>query len=227
MRRGTSAGIGGAPAPQLTGIPAGLKQTIAVSDATNREPHPFARDWSSPSEQAEILAKIQALAQPAAPHLSPHQRPRPRTAAPNQPEPSPTPASPHPIHAGPPATHAHHPLTSEELKSYTLSYGGLPTFVYTAVNEPVASAPTQPDRYIALVAQQLPSGELQLAFSSVTDADHLDRTPWFRFIDVVDPDASHRASLLFELRGHTTRQFALYSILSAHATEQFLTNPTY
>ena len=63
MRRGSTAGIGGAPAPQLTGVPAGLHQMVAVSDPSNREPHPFARDWSTPTERAEVLTKLEATAQ--------------------------------------------------------------------------------------------------------------------------------------------------------------------
>ncbi len=41
-----------------------------------------------------------------------------------------------------------------------------------------------------------------------TDAAHLDRTPRMQFVDVVDAEASNRASLLFELRGQNARQFA-------------------
>jgi hypothetical protein len=62
-----------------------------------------------------------------------------------------------------------------------------------------------------------------VAFSSVTDAGHLDRTPWFRFVDAVDPDGSHRASLLFELRAMSTRQFALYRLVTANAEQTFET----
>ena len=107
-----------------------------------------------------------------------------------------------------------------------MSYGGLPTFVYSGTAPGALLPSAASERYVTLVVQQLPSGELQLAFSSVTDAAHLDRTPWFRLVDAVDPDAAHRASLLFELRGHSSRQFALYRILSAKADQLFVTNPT-
>jgi hypothetical protein len=237
MRRGKTAGIGGDPSAQLTGIPTGLHQIVAVSDPTNREPHPFAREWATPTERADILAKLQIIAQqqladyartngiapppPVAAKLPAKATTKPATrTATRTRHTTLAPASPAPITD---------PLSSEEISSYTLSYGGLPTFVYTAVSALAAassSAPSLPERYVTLVAQQLPSGELQVAFSSVTDAAHLDRTPWFRLIDAVDPDAEHRASLLFELRGHTMRQFALYRILSARAEQLFVTNPT-
>jgi len=227
MRRGKTAGIGGDPAPQLTGMPVGLHQVVAVSDPANREPHPFAREWATPTERSETLAKMETIAQQqlldyartngATTPPPPAPKPVPRsTARARIPAASPTP---------PPA-----PLTHEDVTSYTLSYGGLPTFVYTAIS-PAASTTSStalalPERYVTVVAQQLPSGELQVALSSVTDAAHLDRTPWFRLIDAVDPDVEHRASLLFELRGQSSRQFALYRILSAKAEQIFVTNPT-
>jgi len=232
MRRGKTAGIGGAPSPQLSGMPAELHQMVAVSDPADRAPHPFARDWATPTERADILAKMQIIAreqladyvrrnfaeQNAAP--PPTTKPTTKTRA--------RPTAPVRAPAVPEA-----PLTGEQIASYTLSYGGLPTFVYTAVSPGpthAAAATTPgipaPERYVTVVAQQLPSGELQAAFSSVTDAAHLDRTPWFRLVDAVDPDAEHRASLLFELRGHSSRQFALYRILSARAEQIFVTNPT-
>ena len=80
-------------------------------------------------------------------------------------------------------------------------------------------------RYVSLIAQREPLGSLKVAMASVTDAAHLDRTPWFRLVDVVDADASNRASLLVELRGQTTRQFALYRVIGAQADETFQTAP--
>ena len=69
-------------------------------------------------------------------------------------------------------------------------------------------------------------GDLKPAIQSVTDAAHLDRTPWMRLVDVVDVDASNRASVLFEMRGQTARQFALYRVIAARAEQTFLTGTT-
>ena len=110
-------------------------------------------------------------------------------------------------------------LTNEEIKGYTLSYGGLPTFVYT-VETPVKSGGPV---YLTMVAQRSPSGEIQLALSSITDATHMNRTPWMRPVDVVDPDRSHRACLLMELREQSSRQFALYRLVTAQAEQTFVT----
>ena len=113
-------------------------------------------------------------------------------------------------------------LLDEELKGYTLSYGGAATYVYTA-----HTAGTGSDlRYVTVVAQADALGELKPAMHSVTDAAHLDRTPWMRFVDVVDVEASNRASLLFELRAHSSRQFALYRVIAAKPEQIFLTGST-
>jgi hypothetical protein len=110
-------------------------------------------------------------------------------------------------------------LQNESVEGYQLTYGGLPTFIYTAESPITTGGPV----YITMVVQRLPSNELQVALSSVTDAAHLDRTPWMRPIDVVDVDWSHRGSLLFELRAQTSRQFALYQLITAKAEQTFTT----
>ncbi len=43
-----------------------------------------------------------------------------------------------------------------------------------------------------------------------------------RFIDAVDADGDNRAELLFELRGETQRQFALYRIAQDTAEQIYL-----
>jgi len=215
MRRGRPAGeVTVAP---LSGLPAELHQAAAVSDAVTHEEHVFSRDWASTGEREETLATLQALARPqiqsyiaanklvltdpaAQPAAAPNmQRSRTRKTAPPPPPPL--------------------PLANEQLSGYELTYGGLATFVYTAETPLFSGGPV----YATMVAQRLPGGNLQVAFSSVTDSAHLDRTPWFRFVDAVDPDGSHRASLLFELRAQSTRQFALYRLITANAEQNFVT----
>jgi len=113
-------------------------------------------------------------------------------------------------------------LTDEALKGYTLSYGGAPTYVYTATS-PGANGVS---RYVAVVAQEEPTTGLKVALASVTDSAHLDRTPWMRLVDVVDAEASNRASLLMELRAQHTRQFALYRVIGARAEQVFASGST-
>ena len=45
-------------------------------------------------------------------------------------------------------------------------------------------------------------------------------------VDVVDADASNRASLLVELRAQHTRQFALYRVIGAKADQVFVSGST-
>jgi hypothetical protein len=110
-------------------------------------------------------------------------------------------------------------LMNEQVSGFELSYGGLPTFLYTA------DAPTAQGAivHLTLVAQKLPSGQYQVALASVTDDQHLNRVPWMRPVDVVDPDDEHRASLLMELRAQSSRQFALYRVTGPQAEQIFVT----
>ena len=50
--------------------------------------------------------------------------------------------------------------------------------------------------------------------------------PWMRLVDVVDAEASNRASLLFEMRAEHVRQFALYRVIGAQAEQVFQTGTT-
>jgi hypothetical protein len=110
-------------------------------------------------------------------------------------------------------------MADEDLKCYTLSYGGAATYVYQAHTVETGSVM----RYVTIVAQDDGMGELKIALASVTDAAHLDRTPWMRLIGPVDVEASNRASFLFELRGQSSRQFGLYRVIAAKPEQIFVT----
>jgi hypothetical protein len=228
LRRGIPTGT--LSTAQLAGMPPNLHQSVAISDAANHDPHIFTREWATSSERAQTLNELEALAQPRLAKYIATNKLTPATAS--QPGSRPAFATSHqtPAASTTPATRqrtrkpaAPPPpqlaLANEELSGYTLSYGGLPTFIYTVESPITDGGPI----YLTLVAQRLPTGELQVALSSVTDATHLDRTPWLRPIDVVDPDWSHRASLLFELRAQSSRQFALYRLTTPEAEQTFIT----
>jgi hypothetical protein len=201
--------------PKLMGMPADLHQMVAVSDAVNRDEHDFARPWTNGAERASVLQKMEAMArsklaeyggntapaEPVAPRKAKARKKlqhKARTAA--------------PVVA----------LLDPQLKGYTLSYGGAATYVFTAHTAGTGEAL----RYVTVVAQADDLGELKPALQSVTDAAHLDRTPQMMFIDVVDAEASNRASLLFELRGQSSRQFALYRVIAAEAQLTFVSGTT-
>jgi hypothetical protein len=210
LRRGVPEGQ--AQTPQLSGLPPNLHQAVAVSDPTNRDDHPFTREWEYTGERAKTLAGIEELAQPRLANYIATNKLTPIAAAPK---------------VGPTFSHSRKvaaqaaplAMNAEQVEGYTLSYGGLPTFLYTVESPLKDGGPV----YLTLVVQRLPAGELQVALSSITDATHLDRVPWMRPVDVVDADWTHRASLLFELRAQTSRQFALYRLVSAKAEQTFVT----
>jgi hypothetical protein len=203
--------------PKLTGLPANLHQMVAVSDAVNRDPHPFTLDWDDEAQHKAILEKMQGMAHaqlaaygstPATPTPAPAvKKTTPTTARLRRPTATPTPQT---------------PLLDEELKAYTLSYGGAATYVYSANTGGTGAAL----RYVTIVAQADGLGDIKPAIQSVTDAAHFNRTPKMQFVDVVDADASNRASLLFELRSQNARQFALYRVIASHPEQIFLTGTT-
>jgi len=112
-------------------------------------------------------------------------------------------------------------LTDDQFNAYQLSYSAPPTYVYAA-----HTATTEASHYVTIVAQPDTFGTLQVALRTSTDAAHLDRTPWMRPIDVIDADASNRASLLVELRAQNSRQFALYRVIAGKTDQTYVTGST-
>ena len=204
--------------PKLAGLPQNMRQMVAVSDAVNRDPHSFVLAWDDSAQRAAILAKMQGLAQAQLAGYG-----KPAAAAVAQAKTSVRKTSParkqhtvKPAGVPPPA------LEDEELNAYTLSYGGDPTYVYSAHTAGTGAAL----RYVTIVAQSDSLGQFKPAIESVTDAAHLDERPRMRFVDAVDAEASNRASLLFELRGQSSRQFGLYRVIAGHSDQIFVTGTT-
>jgi hypothetical protein len=81
-------------------------------------------------------------------------------------------------------------------------------------------------KFITLICQPNIYGKVTVLFKNVTDASHLDESPRMRLVDAVDVMADNRGELLFELRGATQRQFALYRVLRGQATRLFSTGPS-
>src|SRR5437868_15343317 len=95
--------------PKLTGLPPNLHQMVAVSDAVNRDPHPFTLEWDDEAQHKAILEKMQSLARaqlaaygatpatatptpaPAAKKTTPTTAPAARTRRPPPPPPPPRP----------------------------------------------------------------------------------------------------------------------------------------
>ena len=62
-------------------------------------------------------------------------------------------------------------------------------------------------------------------FRHVTSADNLDNNPAMRLINPVDAMGDNRGELLFELRGATQREFALYRVMNGQAQKLFTSLP--
>jgi len=218
--------------PKLTGLPqeSDLHQMVAVSDAADRTQHDFSRPWDDDAERAVILGKMQDAAHAAlaayekANGLAPAGAPVPASGAapvlkraPGESAAARRTSTKKAAPALPPER-----LVEEKLTGYMLSYGGSPTFVYSAQTDGLGVG----ERFVTVVAQRNAQGTVEIALKSVTDAAHLDRAPRLRLVDAVDAEASNRASLLFELRAQTSRQFALYRVIGGRADQTFLTGAT-
>lgn len=180
--------------PVLRGMPADMHQMVAVSDAADRPEHDFAYRPDA-NQKAAMTAKLEALARTALASASTVQPVR--TAAARRRKAAPI------------------ELLDEELHAYEISYGGVDVFVFTAR--------TAAEQYVTLIAQPDIYGAPRVLVQSVAGAKHLDEKPQMRFIDAVDADGDNRAELLFELRGETQRQFALYRVAQETATQEFAT----
>ncbi len=218
----------------LLGIPAGMQHAVAVSDAKDRPSHDFRLVWDNDAERAQVLGQMQSLARTRLAEYIAHDLGASATVTTSKSKPS-IKRTHMPQHAerskaAAAATSANQvPLNQESLAAFSLSYGGDPTFVYTAAS-PGEKGITL---YVTVVAQRVASygqdngdqkNDLKVALSSATDSTHLDRTPRMLLVDAVDAKASNRASLLFELRAQDTRQFALYRVLGAEAEQTFATD---
>lgn len=193
-----------------------MQQMVAVSDAVDREQHPYAYEWGSPDQKAAMQQKVQALALKilAQTHLSqPISAPKSTTV-------SGTRTRHHAANSKRAKTVA--PVTFENVHfaSFALTYENNPTFVYSA-----QTSGETPKQYITMIVQEDIYGDPQLVMQSVTDDDHLDAQPRMKLVDAVDANADNRAELLFELDGKSQRQFALYLVTQGYARQLFVTGP--
>jgi hypothetical protein len=204
---------------QLTGVPSGLQQMIAVSDASDREAHPFVYLWADPADAAKMQEQMQIAATAA--------------IAATEPPPAKTTTRAHTATTAHPATTAAQRrkaaaaaasppkavFTNERFKAYELTYSGGATLVYTAETQDHAGK----TKYVTLIAQPDFNGVAKVLFKSVTDDVHLDVTPKMRLVDAVDARANNRGDLVFELRRTHDREFVIYRISGGQVEQVFTT----
>ncbi len=196
---------------ELTAVPNGLEQMIAVSDASDRASHPFVYLWSEPGDADKMKEQIQMAATAAIRATEPQAKTatRARTATATRPRSAST-TAPAPAKAV---------FTNERFKAFELTYSGGATLVYTAETQSRAGK----TKYVTLIAQPDFNGVPRVLFTSVTDDDHLDQTPKMRLVDAVDARASNRGDLVFELRRAHDREFVIYRIAGGQAEQVFTT----
>ena len=107
----------------------------------------------------------------------------------------------------------------EKFRVFELAYGSGATMVLSARTD----APAAQQKFVTIIAQPDLYGNPLVLLKNVTDNAHLDETPRMRLVDAVDALADNRGELLFELRGATQRQFALYRVLRGTAEKIFVT----
>jgi len=209
LKRGKSGGNDIEVAPSLMGFPPDLQQAVAVSDAKSRPEHPWSYSWSNPDDEAKMKSSMEDMAR-AALGLNPppaKATPAPKRATTTKKTAKPAPPPP------PPA-----PLSGEQFRVFELAYGSGATLVLTAHTD----GPAAQQKYVTLVAQPDLYGNVLVVLKNVTDGAHLDEKPRMRLVDAVDALADNRGELLFELRGATLRQFALYRVLRGQAEKLFV-----
>ncbi len=222
-------------------LPPARDSIVAVSDAKDRAAHDFTYHFASVAERAAVLETLEGIAQAvlANPALATDANEaalkRAATALPAA-SAATHPATSHAAGAKTTATrtartrlttpsgaNAKPPLADEQMNAYQLYYSAPVSYTFTARTPATVALP---ERYVTVIATTNAEGKLEVAFRSTTDSAHLDRTPRYRLIDVVDADASNRAELLMEIRAQHSRQFALYRLLCNKPDQVFITGST-
>jgi hypothetical protein len=214
LKRGKSTGDAIQVAPSLLGVPDDLHQEVAVSDSKTRPPHRWNYSWSNPDDEAKMKASLEDMARTA---LGLNSSPAAAKAVGAKSSSSARPATKKAAKPAAPPEPA--PLEGEQFRVFELAYGSGATLVLSAHT----SGPPAQQKFVTLIAQPDLYGNVLLLKKNVTDGEHLDETPRMRLIDAVDALADNRGELLFELRGATQRQFALYRVLRGQAEQLFLT----
>ena len=209
---GKFAGYGAPVVPTLFGLPGDMKQTVAVSDATDQPEHTWNYIWANPGDEDKMQSAMEDAARTAL-GLNPTPAPKhtPRTAATQRAAKAAKPTS-----APAPA-----PLLVEKFRVFELAYGSGATMVLSAHTADAGAN----EKFVTLIAQPDLYGGVNVLVKNVTDGAHLDDTPRMRLVDAVEAEKDNRGELLFELRGATERQFALYRVLRGDATRIFVSGP--
>lgn len=208
LMRGKPGGDGPRIVPSLMGLPPDMEQAVAVSDAQSHPDHIWSYKWANAADEAKLKSELEDIARQSLGLDNPAAAPASQAKRVSTTHKSLKPAQPLE-----PA-----PLADEHFRVFELSYGSGATLVLSAHTE----GPVDKMKFVTLIAQPDLYGNVLVLLKNVTDGAHLDETPRMKLIDAVDALADNRGELLFELRGETERQFALYRILRGQAQKLFV-----
>jgi hypothetical protein len=209
LKRGKSNADSLQVTPSLMGLPPDMQQAVAVSDTRTRPEHPWTYTWADSADEAKMKAQLEDVARNALGIKPPPPPTQKKTAALKTARKTakPMPPPPEPI-----------PLDNEQFRVFELAYGSGATLVLSAHTD----GPLAQQKFVTLIAQPDLYGNLLVLLKNMTDGASLDDTPRMRLVDAVDALADNRGELLFELRGNTQRQFALYRVLRGRAEKLFV-----
>ena len=189
----------------LFGMPSDMKQIAGISDSRKLDTESYSFIWSNPDDANKMQTALETIAEQA---LAPPPPPAPATPAHGT------------RHKAKPVVSPAPPiLEDEKFHAYGLTFGGGATMVLSG------QAGTDPVKYVTVIASPDFYGNPQVMLKQVTSSNDLDAVPRLRLIDAVDTTGSGGADLIFELRGQTFRQFAIYRIEGGQATQVFITQP--
>lgn len=201
-----------APKPQLQLIP-------AISDADGPDSQPYTYDLKPDEERQlrdkmlalaadQVRARAKQLASEAIESSQPVRRTRKTPPRPVQPN-----------------------FEDVQFRAFDLSNSNEPVLVLTAkarlpktAAESEASADLQ--YFITLVARQDINGDLNKAFSNLTDTQHLDVIPDMQLIDAVDADGDGRGELLFRQVSDAGTAYVVYRVIGDQLYALFQGSPS-
>ena len=247
LKRGKPDELANSESPRLTGFPPSMQQAVAVSDASNRAEHPWKYNWANPEDETKMKEALEAMARTALGLDAPPAPPKPvrKTTATKKKSMLPV-ESPEPVALADEHFRvfelAYGATATLVLTASTPKPPDVPGAAQPETDQPPAirrgkpatttakkDVPTKlppkpaPQKFITLVAQPDLYGGVLVLHKSVTDSAHLDQTPRMILVDAVDAMGDNRGELLFELRGQTQRQFALFRVLRGSAEQLFAT----
>jgi hypothetical protein len=195
-------------ATALFGLPADMKQVAGVSDTRSGDTLSWAFSWANPDDENKMKTALEAIAEKAIAPPADATATKPASSATARHKRAQLAATPLPM------------LADEEFRTFSLSFGGGATMVLTG------HSTTRPAKYVTIIAEPDFYGQPKVLLQQVTSDSALDVAPRYRLVDAVDTEGNGRANLIFELRGQTFRQFAIYRIAGGTATQVFVTQPT-